>query len=206
MSNLSAQDFLAKVQQGEAIFLDVNPAHAYSRSHPAGTYNFPFHRRQWGQEVKQALNGQNPPIGIFAENGVIATAAKESLEEAGLTVPFVFDQGIKAWEAQNLPIERVKDLTVDELAKNVHNYVVVDVREPYELRSGVIPGAVTIPMGQIQQRVGELDKSKPHAIVCASGGRSASVAAWLSQQGYDVSNVVGGMSLWIGSRHPVERP
>jgi rhodanese-related sulfurtransferase len=96
-------------------------------------------------------------------------------------------------------------LTVDELAQNLENYIVVDVREPYELRSGIIPGAISIPMGQLQQRIAELDKSRAHAIVCASGSRSASVAAWLSQQGFNVANVVGGMSLWMGARHPVQR-
>ncbi|PSR32369.1 MAG: sulfurtransferase [Sulfobacillus benefaciens] len=194
-----------QVQQGTAILLDVNPPHTYSKAHPAGSYNFPFHRRQWGHDVKRALQGQNPPIGIFAENTVVADAAKNSLLEAGLSVPFVFDQGVKGWEEAGLPVARVHDLTVDELAQNLENYIVVDVREPYELRSGIIPGAISIPMGQLQQRIAELDKSRAHAIVCASGSRSASVAAWLSQQGFNVANVVGGMSLWMGARHPVQR-
>ena len=205
MASMTAQDFMNQVQQGSVILLDVNPPHAYSKAHPAGSYNFPFHRRQWGQEVKRALNGQNPPIGIFAENSVIAQSAKDSLEEAGITVPFVFDQGVKGWEQAGLPVARVHDLTVDELLQNLDNYIVVDVRESYELRSGIIPGAISIPMGQLQARMSELDKAKPHAIVCASGSRSASVAAWLSKQGFNVANLVGGMSLWIGARHPVQR-
>lgn len=203
---MTAQDFIKDVQEGRSVFLDLSASHAYSRSHPAGTYNFPFHRRNWGEEVKRALNGQTPAIGLFAENNVIANSAKESLEAAGLAVAFVFDKGIKGWEAEGLPLERVKDLTVDELSQNLDKYVVVDVREPYELRSGVIPGALTIPMAQLQNRLSELDKSKSLAVVCASGGRSASASSFLSQQGFDVSNVVGGMSLWIGSRHPVEHP
>ncbi len=202
---MTAQDFMEQVQQGTVILLDVNPPHTYSKAHPVGSYNFPFHQRQWGHDVKRALQGQNPPIGIFAENTVIAEAAKNSLLGAGLNVPFVFDQGVKGWEAAGLPVARVHDLTVDELAQNLENYIVVDVREPYELRSGTIPGAISIPMGQLEQRVAELDKSRAHAIVCASGSRSASVAAWLSQQGFNVANVVGGMSLWIGARHPVQR-
>ncbi|MCL4318932.1 MAG: rhodanese-like domain-containing protein [Firmicutes bacterium] len=205
MESMTAQDFMDQVQQGTVILLDVNPPHAYSKAHPVGSYNFPFHRRQWGHDVKRALQGQNPPIGLFAENTVIAEAAKNSLLEAGLSVPFVFDRGVKGWEEAGLPVARVHDLTVDELAQNLENYIVVDVREPYELRSGIIPGAISIPMGQLEQRIAELDKSQAHAIVCASGSRSASVAAWLSQQGFNVANVVGGMSLWMRARHPVQR-
>ncbi len=202
---LTPKEFLQQVESGSAVLLDVSPAHAYSKAHPAGSYNAPFHRQKWGEEIKRALNGQSPALGVFADNSVIADAAAKSLVAEGLSVPFVFSQGIKGWEQEGLPIEAVKDLTVDELAKNLDNYVVVDVREPYELRSGVVPGAINIPMGQLQGRVNELDKSKPHAIICASGNRSASAASWLSQQGLEVANVVGGMSLWMGGRHPVDR-
>ncbi|PSR24785.1 MAG: hypothetical protein C7B47_14055 [Sulfobacillus thermosulfidooxidans] len=97
-------------------------------------------------------------------------------------------------------------MTVDELHQNLHDFVVIDVREAYELRAGTVPGALHIPMGQIQSRVQELDKDRKYAIICQSGSRSASVAGWMSQQGFDVNNVVGGMSLWLGARHPVERP
>ncbi len=204
-TSLTAQDFFQQVQDGSALLLDVSPAHAYSKAHPAGSYNVPFHRRGWGQEIKRALNGQTPPLGVFADNTVIAEAAKESLTAAGLSVPFTFDRGVKGWDQEGLPVESVKDLTVDELARNLDNYVVVDVREPYELRSGIVPGAINIPIGQLQGRASELDRSKPHAIICASGNRSASAASWLSQQGLEVANVVGGMSLWMGGRHPVER-
>lgn len=204
-TSMTAAEFFQQVKDGTALLLDVNPAHAYSKGHPAGSYNVPFHRQGWGEQVKQALNGEFPPLGVFADNAVIAEAAKTSLITAGLSVVFTYERGIKGWEQEGLPLERVQDLTVDELAQNLDNYVVVDVREPYELRSGIVPGAINIPMGQLQGRVNELDKSKPHAIICASGNRSASAASWLSQQGLEVANVVGGMSLWMGGRHPVDR-
>ncbi len=201
----AAEQFVSEVGRGVALFLDVNPAQIYSNGHPASTYNFPFHRRAWGEEVKRALNGQNPPIGLYADNAATVDAAKASLEAVGLNVVFTFGQGLAVWEAAKLPVERVHDITPEELAKKLDEYVVIDIREAYELRSGMIPGALHIPMGQIQTKVGELEKDKAYAIVCASGGRSSSVASWLSQQGYDVSNVVGGMSLWHGGRHPVAR-
>jgi rhodanese-related sulfurtransferase len=60
-------------------------------------------------------------------------------------------------------------------------------------------------MGELMERVKELDPSQRYAVVCASGSRSQSAAAWLAEQGYQVANLVGGMSLWIGGGHPVER-
>jgi rhodanese-related sulfurtransferase len=206
MAMLEAEQFVSDVGRGVALFLDVNPAQVYSNGHAASTYNFPFHRRAWGEEVKRALNGQNPPIGLYADNSAVVEAAKQSLESVGLTVVFTFAKGLEAWEAANLPVERVRDITPEELAQKLEEYIIIDIREAYELRSGMIPGAMHIPMGQIQTRLPELEKDKTYAIVCASGGRRSSVASWLSQQGYDVSNVVGGMSLWHGGRHPVAQP
>ncbi|AUW95502.1 hypothetical protein BXT84_09025 [Sulfobacillus thermotolerans] len=202
---MTAEEFVSEVGRGVALFLDINPPDIYSKGHPAGTYNFPYHRRNWGRDVKRALNGQTPPIGLFGNDTATVDAAAQSLEDEGLSVVFKFGHGLIAWEKEKLPVERVKDLTPDELAKSLGDYVVIDVREAYELRSGKIPGALHIPMGQLQSRINELEKDKAYAIVCASGGRSSSVAAWMSQLGYDVSNVVGGMSLWAGKRHPMER-
>ena len=206
MAILTAEEFVSQVQQGLALFLDITPPQVYSKGHPAGAYNFPFHRRGWGDELKRALNGQNPPVGLFANDPSTVEAAVVNVEQAGLTVVFTWDKGLQAWQESKLPVERVVDLTVDELRQNLDQYVVIDVREAYELRSGKVPGALHIPMGQIQHRSAELDKNRKYAIICQSGSRSSSVAAWMSQQGFDVANVVGGMSLWIGARHPVERP
>jgi rhodanese-related sulfurtransferase len=203
---VTAETFVSQVQEGVALFLDINQPQVYGKGHPAGAYNFPFNRRAWGEELKRALNGQNPPIGLFANDSSVVESAVSSAEEAGLTVIFSWDKGLESWRESGLPTERVVDLTIDELHQNRDDFVVIDVREGYELRTGKVPGAMHIPMGQIQSRVQELDKDRKYAIICQSGSRSSSVAAWMSQQGFDVANVIGGMSLWMGARHPVERP
>ena len=50
---------------------------------------------------------------------------------------------------------------------------VVDVREPGEYIAGHVPGSTLVPMGQLASRLGELDKTRPVYVVCASGKRSA---------------------------------
>lgn len=74
----------------------------------------------------------------------------------------------------------------------------IDVREVSEVAEGHIPGIINIPLGLLEFRMHELDKQKPYIMVCRSGGRSGQATAFLTAQGYDVTNMVGGMLDWAG--------
>lgn len=70
----------------------------------------------------------------------------------------------------------------------------VDVREPDEVAAGSLPGTVNIPLGDLPNRVGELDRTQPVVLLCRSGGRSTSAAEFLTAAGFDdVINLAGGM-------------
>ncbi|GGJ10521.1 hypothetical protein GCM10010885_19640 [Alicyclobacillus cellulosilyticus] len=93
-----------------------------------------------------------------------------------------------------------------ELAAELGNQpVILDVREPAEYAFGHIPGAKSVPLGELERRLEEL---RPYAeqvvyVVCRTGHRSDMACQWLSEHGFrHVKNVVPGMSAWTG---PVER-
>jgi rhodanese-related sulfurtransferase len=70
----------------------------------------------------------------------------------------------------------------------------VDVREPDEVAAGTLPGALNIPLGDLQARLGELDQARPVVLLCRSGGRSTMAAEMLTGAGFDdVVNLAGGM-------------
>jgi rhodanese-related sulfurtransferase len=61
----------------------------------------------------------------------------------------------------------------------------------------MIANAVNIPVGQLPDRVGELDPRKPTVVYCAGGYRSSVAASFLRQRGFgDVSDVLGGYNAW----------
>jgi rhodanese-related sulfurtransferase len=74
----------------------------------------------------------------------------------------------------------------------------VDVREDWEIELAPVPSPhLHIPMGQIAERVGELDPNTTTVVICRSGGRSAEVARFLSTHGFgSVFNLVGGILAW----------
>lgn len=73
---------------------------------------------------------------------------------------------------------------------------IIDVREKKEVAAGMIPGAKHIRLSEIPDRLDEIEKDKAHIIVCRSGSRSANAVSYLEKQGFDVSNMTGGMLDW----------
>jgi hydroxyacylglutathione hydrolase len=74
---------------------------------------------------------------------------------------------------------------------------VVDVRNPGEHQLGTIPGASSIPVGQLPSRVDELDPTIPTVVFCAGGYRSSVAASVLRAAGFtDVSDIIGGYGAW----------
>ncbi|WP_284140555.1 MULTISPECIES: sulfurtransferase TusA family protein [unclassified Virgibacillus] len=76
----------------------------------------------------------------------------------------------------------------------------LDVREPAEYSFGHIPGAINIPLGELEERFEALDKDKAWHVICRSGNRSDLAAQKLTAKGFNkVTNVVPGMSTWDGA-------
>ena len=79
--------------------------------------------------------------------------------------------------------------------------VVLDVREPFELRAASIQAddfeLITIPMGGLPSRSNELDPERPIACLCHHGVRSMEVAKFLKARGFKhVANIAGGINAW----------
>jgi rhodanese-related sulfurtransferase len=81
--------------------------------------------------------------------------------------------------------------------------VVLDVREDDEWVHGHIDGAVHIPMGDVPARLDEIPETDLLYVMCRGGGRSARVAGWLNQNGFDAVNVGGGMGDWEATGKPM---
>ncbi|MFN0007295.1 MAG: rhodanese-like domain-containing protein [Planctomycetota bacterium] len=77
---------------------------------------------------------------------------------------------------------------------------ILDVRTPQETSRGIIPGALLIPVQELEQRWRELPKDgKPTLVYCAGGERSAHACEFLSRQGYGkLHNLSGGFMSWSG--------
>lgn len=103
---------------------------------------------------------------------------------------------------------RVKEVDPIETKRrhDAKSAIVVDVREPHELREGHIAGARHIPLGRLQAHASELLAEPEIIFVCRSGNRSATATAALEKAGHlNVYNMAGGMIAWKHKRLPVIR-
>ena len=92
----------------------------------------------------------------------------------------------------------MKSISVKNLKIRIkeQNFVVLDVREPWELGIAKISKSVSIPMQEIPKRLNELKKDISYAVLCHSGIRSYHVASYLDKEGFNVWNVDGGIDRW----------
>ncbi len=88
----------------------------------------------------------------------------------------------------------------EELAQKLNNGIVVlDVREAAEYAFNHIPSALSIPLGELENRLNDLNKNDEIYVVCRTGNRSDFAAQKLAENGFSkVFNVVPGMSHWSG--------
>ena len=82
---------------------------------------------------------------------------------------------------------------------------VVDVRSPAEQAGGVVPGAVSVPLPALLERLGELDPRRAMVVYCAGGYRSSVAASLLRAHGFErVADILGGFDAWRAAGLPIE--
>lgn len=89
-----------------------------------------------------------------------------------------------------------KTITMDEFYRS--HQPIIDVREAYEYQMGHIPESVNLPLSELTTSFQQLDAAKEYHVICQSGARSARACEFLSGKGYQVVNVLGGISAWKG--------
>lgn len=97
------------------------------------------------------------------------------------------------------------ELTVGQVKEKLDagdKLVMLDVREPNEWDFAHIDGATHIPLGELEQRFGELGKDDEIVAYCHHGGRSLQAARFLQAYGYNARSMNGGIEDWSAQVDP----
>ncbi len=101
----------------------------------------------------------------------------------------------------------MQEITATELKNRMDkgdDIQLIDVRQPDENAFAKIEGAKLIPLGEIVQRMSELDENRETVIHCKAGGRSAKAIEMLERAGFtgDMKNLRGGITAWSDEVDP----
>jgi rhodanese-related sulfurtransferase len=119
---------------------------------------------------------------------------------ATITVYFAYSKG---WIFADF--ETISPVKAQELLSKDDNTVFLDVRTPDEFSTGHIQGSTLMPVQLLSQNLSELDeiKNKKIVVYCASGMRSVSASRILSEHGFTVLNMSGGIGQWKSDGLPI---
>lgn len=113
--------------------------------------------------------------------------------------------GIDAWREAGKPLAQIPQISVHDL-REAEGITPLDVRKPDEWDAGHISGATHAFLGELRDKMDELDKSKPYATYCASGFRASIASSLLARAGFtDIRNVPGSWKAWTAADYPTEK-
>ncbi|TWV44411.1 rhodanese-like domain-containing protein [Streptomyces misionensis] len=91
----------------------------------------------------------------------------------------------------------------------LHELTVIDVRTPGEYAGGHVPGALNIPLDQLDRALPDIRVAAERGevlVVCASGARSEKACTQLAAKGIRTATLAGGTGAWAAEGHELDRP
>ena len=105
--------------------------------------------------------------------------------------------------AENIKNGVVKQFYYEDISslREREDVILLDTRTPFEYMRGAADGFINIPLDDLRERIGELDKTKKIYVMCQSGLRSYLATRILMQNGFDAYNFAGGFRLYSSIRN-----
>jgi rhodanese-related sulfurtransferase len=98
-----------------------------------------------------------------------------------------------------------KEVSREEARKLIEDGAqLVDVRAEHEWETGRIPGATHLPLAELAERAGEIDKDRPVVLYCRGGNRSTMATQALADAGYDAAKLSEGIVGWAEEGLPLD--
>jgi len=147
----------------------------------------------WRMRFRELKLRKNPDCPLCGENPTIKELIDYE-EFCGIT-------------QQPEPKPTMEEITAIELKQRLDqgdDIQIIDVREPHEYEIGQIPNSTLIPLGQVLNRMNEIDPDRETVVHCKMGGRSAKAIDALKRSGFPgkLVNLAGGITAWSNDVDP----
>ncbi len=201
---LTPAEFRQEAEKG-AVIVDTSEPAAFGGAHIRGAYSI------WLEGLPRfsgwVLPYDKPILLVLEDHAQLERAVRYLIRTGYERIIGYLRDGIEGWYNAGLPIESLPLLSVHQLKgmlERGEELLVLDTRGQHEWQSGHIAGSIHIYIGYLEQRLAEVPRSKPVAVICNVGHRAGLGASILLRAGYPmVYNVLGSVSAWVAAGFPV---
>ncbi len=201
---LTPREFKVEMENG-AVVIDTSEPAAFGGAHIKGSYSI------WLEGLPifagWVLSYDKPILLVLEDHSHLERAVRYLIRAGHDRIIGYLKGGTEGWYNAGFPTESLSLLSVHQLKQKIDRgdeLIVLDTRGQDEWDSGHIKGSLHIYVGHLEQRLAEVPKDKPVAVICNVGHRAGLGASILLQAGYkEVFNVLGSVKAWIAARFPV---
>jgi rhodanese-related sulfurtransferase len=202
---LSAPEAEEYSENGAALVLDTRPVGDFGAGHLPGALNVPLEGR-FAPFVGLVLS-PDAPLLVVAEPGTENEALMRLARIGYERIIGWLHGGMAAWEAAGGEIQRIPQVTPEELRARLkspqtrNTPLILDVRTPAEREEDPLAGSLAIPLAELPTRMAELPTDETIVVLCGSGYRSGIACSLLQRAGRRPENLTGGWAAF----HPEGR-
>jgi rhodanese-related sulfurtransferase len=186
-----------------ALVVDVRPIDDYTRTHVQGSLSNPF-RDSYATWLGWLVPADTPLLFLLGDVP-LESVVNESLLVGYENFAGWLEGGIERWVAAHKPVATSELVDAAAARKALQDGAVpLDVREPDEVASGRIEGAVHVSLGDLEANLDKLPKERPIVAYCGGGERSITAVSILQRAGFEAMlNLNGGIDAWTAEGNPV---
>jgi hydroxyacylglutathione hydrolase len=201
---LTPHEFKKEIERGGTV-IDTSEPSAFGGAHIKSSYSV------WLEGLPVyagwVISCEQPILLVLEEHTHLEKAVRYLIRAGYDNIVGFLKDGVEGWYSAGLPTESLPLLSVHQLKKMIDrgdNLLVLDTRSDDEWSTGHIENSFHIYVGHLEQRLYEVPKDKPVAVICKVGHMAGLGASILLRNGYkDVYNVLGSVKAWTGAGFPV---
>jgi hydroxyacylglutathione hydrolase len=200
--------FRRRLRAGRVQLVDNRQMLAFGGGHIAAALNL-GPRAELSLWAGWMLDEALPIALVLPRDGDLPEVVRQLLRVGFTNFAGCLQGGMEAWVAAGLPVQGLAQVPAHELNafRPPRDFQLLDVRTPGEWDEGHLPGARYVFLGDLPERLRNLNPDRPVVVYCASGYRSSLAASLLQASGFtNVRNVPGGYAAWTAAGFPVVRP
>lgn len=189
----------------ECLILDVRSKEAFAAAHIPKSINIPLAENlsTWAGWV---LPYDRPTLIVIDDPHDMPDLTTHLIRVGFDDIGGYLEGGIDAWETAGFDLATLNTMSVHQLnqrRQSEKRLTILDVRTDSEWNAGHIENAQHIHGGTLPERLEEVPRDQPIAVICGSGYRASIASSFLQRAGCDnVTNVLGGMSAWNAAGLP----